>query len=170
MWFEDEYHFQQYGSRCAMWVPPENLDPVVIHYPTRKSLAVFGAVSINDGRFIAKQENKFNAETFLSFLKQLLRYRKRGHKMIVIVDNARWHHAKHLKPWLKAHRNIIRLDFLPPYSPDLNSIERLWKLTRKLCIHNSYFPDLCQLIETVFNQFKEWKRPNKILKRLCAVT
>ena len=37
------------------------------------------------------------------------------------------------------------LDFLPPYSPDLNPIERVWKLTRRLCLHNVYFPKLDQV-------------------------
>ena len=36
----------------------------------------------------------------------------------------------------------FRLDFLPHYSPDLNPIERVWKVTRRLCLHNVYFPKL----------------------------
>jgi len=34
----DEVHFQQHGSRCRMWVPPETKDPVLLHQPTRKSV------------------------------------------------------------------------------------------------------------------------------------
>jgi transposase len=48
---------------------------------------------------------------------------------------------------------IFRLDFLPPYSPDLNPIERVWKLTRRLCLHNVYFPKLDQVRETAERQF-----------------
>jgi len=36
LWALDEVHFQQYGSRCRMWVPPEIKDPVLFHEPTRK--------------------------------------------------------------------------------------------------------------------------------------
>ena len=90
--------------------------------------------------------------------------------MVVVVDNARWHHARLLKPWLKEHKKTMRLDFLPPYSPELNSIERVWKLTRRLCTHNRYFPTLEGLVEIVFNQFDEWYKPNRILRRLCAIT
>ncbi len=50
----DKVHFQQYGSRCRMWVPPETKDPVLLHHPTRKGVGYFGAVNIKDGRFIFK--------------------------------------------------------------------------------------------------------------------
>src|SRR5882757_796040 len=38
LWALDEVHFQQQGSRCRMWIPPEIRDPVVYHHPTRKSV------------------------------------------------------------------------------------------------------------------------------------
>ena len=136
LWFEDECHFQQHGSRCTMWVPPEDIDPVVLHAPTRKNVGVFGAVCTADGRLTTGRAEKFNAETFFSFLQQLVRRRRKGRKMVVVLDNARWHRAKLLQPWLRKHRNHLRLDFLSPYSPELNAIERVWKLTRRLRIHN----------------------------------
>ena len=152
-----------------MWIPPENIDPVVLHAPTRKSVGVFGAVRVGDGRLVVSQENKFNAMTFHSFLRKLLRHRRHGRKMVVVLDNARWHHAVLLKPWLKKHSDVFQLDFLPPYSPELNSIERVWKLTRRLCTHNRYFPTLEELIEVVFKKFESWYKPNTILQRLCAI-
>jgi len=152
-----------------MWVPPENIDPVVLHAPTHKHVSVFGAVCAETGRLVARREQKFDALTFGAFLKQLLPHRRRNRRMIVIVDNARWHHAKLLKPWLAEHRDVLRLDFLPPYGPELNVIERVWKLTRRLCTHNQYFPTLEELIAAGFNQFDCWSVPNHMLHQLCAV-
>jgi transposase len=169
LWFEDECHFQQHGSRCVMWVPPEIVDPVILHAPTRESVAVFGAVCAADGRLVVRREEKFNAESFHAFLQQLLRYYRRGKKMVMILDNSRYHHARDLKPWLREHRKFLSLDFLPPYSPELNAIERVWKLTRRLCTHNRYFPSLEELIETVLTQFDSWRRPNQTIRRLCAI-
>lgn len=153
-----------------MWIPPENVDPVLLHAPTRKSVSVFGAVSVRDGRLVYRFEKTFNACTFQSFLKQLMRHRKKDRKMLVIVDNARWHHAKLLKPWLNKHRHALKLDFLPPYSPDLNPIERVWKLTRRLCTHNRYFPVLDELLLSVSDQFDLWQKSNETLRKLCAIT
>src|SRR6266446_8879965 len=45
LWATDEVHFQQHGSRCQMWIPPETKDPVLLHAPTRKSVGYFGAVA-----------------------------------------------------------------------------------------------------------------------------
>lgn len=153
-----------------MWIPPEDVDPIVLHAPTRKSVGVFGAVCAADGRLTTRRTEKFCAETFLAFLKQLLHRRRKHRKMVVILDNARWHHAKNIQPWLKKYRKYLQLDFLPPYSPDLNSIERVWKLTRRLRTHNRYFPVLGELVESVFDQFESWCKPNETLRRLCAVT
>ena len=169
LWFEDECHFQQHGSRCTMWIPPETIDPVILHAPTRKGFGVYGAVRVDDGLFITAKEEKFKAMTFQSFLERLLPHRRRNHKMVVVLDNARWHHARSLRPWLKKHLDVFRLDFLPSYSPELNPVERIWKLTRKLCTHNRYFPTLEELGMVVFDKFKSWNRPNETIRRLCAI-
>ena len=61
-----------------MWVAPEVRDPVLMHAPTRKSVACFGAVSLSTGRFVWQVCPVFNAETFVSFLRRLLRHRRRA--------------------------------------------------------------------------------------------
>ena len=167
----DEVHFQQYGSRCRMWVPPETKDPVLLHHPTRKGIGYFGAVNIKDGRFVYKREDeRFNGQTFWEFLKQLKSVSvKKGLKVMVITDNAKYHHAKLHKAWRDSEMEQFELAYLPPYSPDLNPIERVWKLTRRRCLHNKYFPDLSLLIDAAENQFETWTEPNDTLRRLCAI-
>lgn len=152
-----------------MWIPPEDTDPVVLHAPTRKQTAVFGAVCPADGRLLTMTAATFDAASFQVFLRRLLRRRRRGRQMVVIVDNARWHHARALQPWLAAHGHVLRLDFLPPYSPELNPMERVWKLTRRQCTHNIYFPRLEDLVTAVQNQLAVWRQPNPTLHRLCAI-
>jgi len=152
-----------------MWVPPEDIDPVILHAPTHKSVAFFGAVRPSDGLLVTQRADKFNAETFRRFLSRLIHRKRQGRKMFVVVDNARWHHAKALTPWLNRNRKTLRLDFLPPYSPELNHIERVWKLTRRLCTHNHYFELLEELVDIVEEQFGLWTKPNDILRRLCAI-
>ena len=48
LWALDEVHFQQHGSRCRMWVPPEIKDPILYHHPTRHSVGYFGAVRLRE--------------------------------------------------------------------------------------------------------------------------
>jgi transposase len=63
----------------------------------------------------------------------------------VILDNARYHFSKPVKKWLKNSR--IKLIFLPTYSPELNLIERLWKVFKKNVLYNRFY-------ET-FDEFKK---------------
>lgn len=171
LWAEDEVHFQQYGSRCRMWVPPEEKTPILLHHPTRKSVGYFGAVNLRDGKVkVQREEGKFNADTFWTFLKMLLsRSQRTGKKIVLLVDNAKYHHANLHREWREQHRKSLELLFLPPYSPDLNPIERLWKLVRRRCIHNRYFPELLLLLKVVDEQFDQWRRPNSTVRKLCAI-
>jgi len=172
LWAMDEVHFQQHGSRCRMWIPPEDRDPIVKHHPTRKGIGYFGAVRIRDGLFVFRREpNTFNAQTSKEFLMQLDDASITPDKRIVVIaDNARYHHAKLLGPWREDRSQRFALDFLPPYSPELNPIERAWKLTRRKCLHNQYFAKMDEVIAAVEHQFTEWGSANETLRRLCAIT
>lgn len=170
LWALDEVHFQQHGSRCRMWVPPEERDPVVLHHPGRQSIGYFGAIRIRDGKFFyRREESKFNADSFFRFMKDLKKITSKHKKTILIIDNAKYHHANLHKDWREDNDDKIHFDFLPPYSPDLNPIERVWKLTRRLCLHNRYFPSMKAIIGAVEYQFDLWKIANDTLKRLCAI-
>jgi transposase len=155
-----------------MWVPPEIKDPVLFHEPTRKSVGYFGAVRLRDGKLLyAREEDKFEAQSCWAFLKQLRQKSLRANRrVVVILDNAKYHHALLHKAWREEALPSFELHFLPPYSPELNPIERVWKLTRRLCLHNIYFPALDEVCRAVEQQFDSWSNGSKTLKKLCAIT
>lgn len=152
-----------------MWVPPEDIDPIQLLAPTRKSIALFGAVNLGTGQLLTQFEKKFDAMTFQSFLEILLHHQLNDRRLVVILDNAKYHHANLLKPFLRNHRKELKLEFLPSYSPELNPIERVWKLARRLCTHNRYFPQLADLVEAVSGQLTLWEKPNETLRKLCCI-
>jgi transposase len=168
LWSLDECHFQQHGTRTRMWVAPEIKDPVQLHASTRKSMACFGAVRLNGGQFVWSTSIKFNADEFERFLRRLLRHRRRGKRMVVVVDNAGYHHARQLQAFLRRVRHRLILLFLPPYSPQLAPIERVWKLARRLATHNHYFATLGELVAAVERCFQRWRKSNRVLHRLCG--
>ncbi len=112
---------------------------------------------------------KFDALTFEAFLKKLLRHRSRGKRMVIVLDNARYHHAVLLKPLLRKYRKVLTLLFLPPYSPQLAPIERVWKLARRMATHNRFFETLGGLVASVESCFGRWQKPNAVLRRLCGI-
>ena len=51
----------------------------------------------------------------------------------------------------------------------MNPIERVWKLTRRRCLHNRYFPGLQEVIDAVEAVFAGWANRNGSLRILCAI-
>lgn len=141
------------------------------HYPGRKSVGYFGAVRLRDGKGLFRREaGMFDGATFWDFLRQLeIASRVEGRRIIVITDNAKYHHAKLHAQWRQDQEGHFDLDFLPPYSPELNPIERVWKRTRRNCLHNVYFPKLTLLQERVEIQFAKWSDANIELETLCRI-
>jgi len=155
-----------------MWIPPEVRDPILLHHPTRKSIGYFGAVRLRDGKLTTREESTvFDGQTCFAFLKQLRRVSAHtGRRVVVILDNASFHHARLHKAWRLQCTGRFELFYLPPYSPDLNPIERVWKLTQRRCLHNRYFAHLEEVILAVETEFATWVKPNSTLHRSCAIS
>jgi transposase len=89
-------------------------------------------------------------------------------RIVIVVDNAKYHHAKIVDEWIQSLNGKISLLFLPPYSPELNPIERVWKLVKRTAIHNKYFESLDELASIVEDLFWTWSSGHIVLARLCA--
>jgi transposase len=89
-------------------------------------------------RFAYQFAAVFNSSTFLAFLKKLVHRRRR--KLFLIIDNSPCHRLNdEAKAWLAANRARIELCRLPPYSPEFNGIEGVWKTTKRATTHNRFF-------------------------------
>lgn len=154
-----------------MWIPPEIKEPFVMHHPTRKSVGYFGAVRLRDGKFVYRREvDHFNGDGFASFLKHLRKLTASGHrKVVLIIDNVQYHHSKSHAQWRHQAQERFSLEFMPPYSPELNPIERVWKLAKRKATHNQYFQSLDKLIAEVESVFDQWRKQNNTLQKLCAI-
>jgi hypothetical protein len=71
-----------------MWVPPEETDPILLHAPTRKSVALFGAVNLHIGQLVTQFHPIFDGVTFEVFLQTLLRHRRHEKRLIVTLMNS----------------------------------------------------------------------------------
>jgi hypothetical protein len=131
----------------------------------------FGAVRLRDGMFVyAREADRFNGQSFWDFMKLLQsRGSQEGKRIVAISDNARYHHAKMHRDWRQEHAPAFALDYLPPYSPDLNPVERVWKLTRRICLHDQYFPTLNSVIVAVEKEFALWTQGSETVRKLCAL-
>jgi len=165
LWAEDEVHFQRHSTVTRMW-SLKGQQPRVISASTRQKVNYFGALNLKTGRLLTQKSPTFNADTFENFLHYLLR-RTRG-QLLLILDNARWHRAQDLKPFFNKNQNRLVRVFLPPYSPELNPIERVWRITRRQVTHNRYFESVEDLEMALSSLFFKWELPNNTLSTLCA--
>jgi len=106
-----------------MWIKGER--PEVLVDNGRKRLNLIGTIDVINNLGYFAEIKRLDAVRFLGFLKGLL---KRVHiqgKIYLVLDNARSHHVKMLRSFLKKSADRLELVFLPPYSPDFNPIEIL---------------------------------------------
>jgi transposase len=165
IWCEDEVHFQRHASLIRMW-SLQGQQPCVRSASTREKIGFFGALNLKTGRLLTQPADTFNAQTFGDFVKYLFRHTKG--KIYLILDNAGWHKARALKDFFATHEKRLVRIFLPPYSPELNPIERVWRITRRQVTHNRYFGTIAELKFALTLHFARWETPNDALRILCA--
>lgn len=129
---------------------------------------MFGCVEPETGIVIAKRSDRGNARTFKRFLIKVL-YFYNQKKVVMILDNVRYHHAKLLKPFLEKYKDRFELFFLPPYSPDLNPMERIWWYMRKKITHNRFVNRLSERISWFWQMFSHFQKENETCKTLCRL-
>lgn len=87
------------------------------------STTVLGAIRLNGDIRHTTYRGGTTAEKFITYLKDTL-LPSMDKDDVLIMDNMRTHHAKSVKKFLDEHD--VKYKYLPPYSPDLNPIEKLW--------------------------------------------
>lgn len=109
------------------------------------------------------------SDTFIYFLSWLLYESSILKKKVLILDNATSHKSAKVNEYVAEHQDRLELVFLPPYSPDLNPAERVWKKLRYQVTHNVYFQNLKQLETAFLHYLKKWAKPNERLTSLCCI-
>jgi len=103
----------------------------------RKGLNINGALNIEDMMVTVREDHRINAESTINLIKQIEKKQPKGN-IYLIADNARYNYAKLVREYIDK-RKRIEIIYLPPYSPNLNIIERLWKFYKKEILYGQYY-------------------------------
>lgn len=118
----------------------------------RKRINILGALDFKNLKIITTlTEEKCNDKYVVEFIKKI-RKKYPDKNIIIVLDNAKYNHANYTTVY--AELCGVELFFLPPYSPNLNLIERLWKFTKKKLVHNKYYEKFNQFVEKVKEYFE----------------
>lgn len=127
-----------------------------------------GSVNPVTGQLTVNFEAAGNYKTFRKHLKKVIGQYKDRRKIIMYVDNVRFHHAKNLQGFLAANP-ILEIRYLPPYSPDLNPVERVWWYMRRSITHNRYLSSIKERIAKFWQLLSQALKPNEKLKNICVI-
>ncbi len=115
-----------------------------------------------------QEDEQYTAETFLSLLQKVLAHYPNG-KIVIVLDTARIHHAKLPQSFLEEMNGRVELVFLPPYSPQPNLVEGLWKWLKSDVINRAFCHRVAESRNSV-QQFMDelMKALWSIIDRLCV--
>ncbi len=123
----------------------------------RERVNINGAYNPFNQDIIYRIDNTINAISTIELLKQISQHYSHLKTVYVFVDNARANKNKNLIKWLET-QDLIKMRYLPPYSPILNLIERLWKFMRKTVINSKYYAEFKTFKSTIINFFENYEQ------------
>jgi transposase len=124
---------------------------------------VFGAVCPRTGRAHGWLMPKANSETMNIYLQDLSHRIEPDRHVLLICDRAGWHRSKKLK----VPENIT-LAYLPPYAPELNPAELLWREQRSKGLSNRVFKNTAELEDHVSRTWMQLETDATRLHSLCC--
>lgn len=167
VYFNDAVHPQHNTRADYGWIlKGESIE--IPSNPGRKKLNLNGALNATDVTdILIREDETINAQSTIRLWKS---QRKRHPDKIIynICDNARYYHCHIIREWLEKN-NWCKVIYLPPYSPNLNLIERLWKYLRKQVISYHYYEHFEDFRHAVLSFFKTIKRHKHELQSLLTL-
>lgn len=165
VYFCDAVH-PQYNTRASSgWISvAENWS--VPSTSGRRRLNLHGALnSQNPSDLVVLCFEQINAASALALFDRLEQQHPEG-RIHVVCDNASYYRSKEVRRGLRKRR--IRLVFLPPYSPNLNLIERVWKYLRRTVIDTIYYATFAEFTEAILSFFANITEHEEALQSLLT--
>ena len=119
----------------------------------RRRLNLSGMIDILHHKVLIRENTTLNAESTIQFFKKIENAYPTKRKIHVFCDNARYYKNRLVEEYLKQSK--IELHFLPPYSPNLNPIERLWKWMKEQVMYNTYYEEFKSFKDAILGFFMQ---------------
>ncbi len=123
----------------------------------RQRINLSGAIDIESKKVVIMEDQMLNTDSTMRFLKKLELSYPHKDKVYLFCDNARYYRNKTVQAFLKDSK--IDMQFLPPYSPNFNPIERLWKLMNEQVINNTYYPQFSDFKNRILGFLNTFANP-----------
>ncbi len=165
IYFMDGVHALHNPIGAFGWIKKGTDKPIKTN-TGRNRVNVNGAINIQDLSIETRMDDRINAESTIELLKCIEKNNPKAAVIYVICDNAGYYRSKFVKKYLKHSK--IELIFLPPYSPNLNLIERFWKFFKKKVLYQEYYETYKEFRAACKKFFKQAKSYKKELRSLLT--
>jgi len=147
--FGDAVHLIHQNFPGLCWGNPA-FPPTAETNSGRKRLNILGVYDPATYSFthLTGEEN-CNAERVIEYLELIYKKYCNVSNIYLILDNAKYFHAKKVSEWVDEHKKI-NLVFLPSYAPNLNLIERFWRFAKEKLVKNKYYKEYKEFRAKVF--------------------
>ena len=132
----------------------------------RDRININGAYNVEDRKVIVREDESINAESTLLLIQQIILSQLTGN-IYLIADNAKYYRAKRVREFLDNHERV-KIIFLPPYSPNLNVIERLWLFFKKKKLWNRHYEKFADFKQECLSFFENIRQYDDELKTLMT--
>lgn len=166
---EDQIYFLDathptHNTRPSMGWILKGTEKLIKSNTGRDRLNINGALNAKTHEIVIREDESINSVSTINLLEQIQDKHPLG-RIYLIWDNARYYYSKSVQHYLRGHPRLIP-KFLPPYSPNLNLIERLWRLFHQKTLYNHYyetFPDFKQSVLGFFDNLHKYKKEMRTL-------
>lgn len=167
VYFNDAVHPQHNTRPDYGWIY-RGEDFEIPANPGRQRININGALNARQVTDVLIVESeRINAQSCIE-LWEKQRRRHPGKTIINICDNAIYYHSNYLKVWL-AQNPWCQVIYLPPYAPNLNLIERLWKYLRKKVTSYHFYEHFAEFRRAILDFFKNIKEHKQALAALLTL-
>lgn len=122
--------------------------PEGVFFWSNKKISICGAL-IDGKEFYYEWCCALNTLTYKAFLSSVIDSLPKNKKYVFVFDNASYHKSSSIMKYLAKLGKGIKVEFLLPYSPELNPTETCWKVIRKNVTNSTYFPTLENMQEAI---------------------
>jgi transposase len=141
--YQDEVEVHKLPALTRAWAEVGS-QPEVPSPGKNEKRVVYGGIDYLTGRISYTVAATKSGVNFLAFLVALAACYA-GKKVLLVCDNGRFHTTKAVQAWLEANKDKVEIYWLPPYSPSLNLIERLWGHLKRTVLANVLFKEMDDL-------------------------
>jgi transposase len=162
LYFVDSSHPQHQTQLAYGWIA-KGVRKSVKMTACQKRVNLIGGINLQGHQIEYRHVDWVNFESISAFLTQLQAANPTAGKIHIIWDNAGYHKSGDMKAFVE--NTNLQLHFLPPYSPNLNPIERLWKILHEQVTYNKYYDKLRDFTEAIVGFFDNIEQYQQIIKQ-----